>query len=114
MLECDDCRKPCTEECHIGCMSQVEMMELLGNGHSQDGYRLFYTILKAVDRGRKLHKVFAEGKYQGLGRIGAEYGELVRAVEKNEGTVREKEEVIDNIVVLIRYWLEEYDVLPEK
>ena len=100
MIECDDCRHPCGEnDCYcVGSMSEIEQMRVLGNGHSHDGYMLLYKIIKALKRARRLHSVFAEGKYQALGRVGAEFGELVRAVEKDEGKSREREEIIDNIL----------------
>ena len=117
---CDECKMPCTGSCPgndcpvgVGAMSEVQQMRILGNGKSGVGYELLYTIVRALHRGRQLHPVFAEGKYQALGRIGAEYGELVQAVEKNEGTRREKAEIIDSIVVLIRMWLNEHEVAPE-
>ena len=107
---CDECKKPC-DECSIKVASlpEVQQMRILGNGNSGDGYTLFYTILEALRRARRLHPVFAEGKYQALGRVSAEVGELVQAVEKNEGTQREKDETIDSIVVLIRNWLWEWE-----
>lgn len=113
---CDECKMPCTGSCPgndcpvgVGAMSEVQQMRILGNGRSGAGYALFYEIIKALARGRRLHPVFAVGKWQGIGRISAEVGELVRAIEKGEGREREKSEVIDSIVVLIRYWLEEYE-----
>jgi len=107
---CDECKTPC-DECNVkvATLPEVQQMRILGNGNSGDGYTLLYTILDALRRARRLHPVFAEGKYQALGRISAEVGELVQAVEKNEGTAREKEETIDSIVVLIRNWLGEWE-----
>lgn len=117
-VECDECKRPCDgtcdgEGCPVGTMSELNQMRVLGNGKSGSGYALLYAIVKGLRRARQLHPVFAEGKWQGLGRISAEVGELVRAIEKGEGREREKAEVIDSIIVLIRYWLEEYEVLPE-
>ena len=110
---CDECKKPCGEDCPIGTRSEIDQMRVLGNGHSLDGYRLFYKIIMGLQRARRLHPVFAEGKYQALGRISAEVGELVQAVEKGEGTEREKAEIIDCLVVLIRAWQNEHEVAPE-
>lgn len=107
---CDECKRPCNE-CNVGAMSEVEQMRILGNGSSGAGYELFYRIIKGLARARKLHPQYAVGKYQALGRIGAEYGELVQAVEKSEGRNREKDEIIDLIVVSIRAWLDEYETL---
>jgi len=108
MLACDECKMPCTD-CPVGAMSELEQMRTLGNGNSGAGYELLYRIIKGLERARRLHPVFAEGKYQALGRISAEVGELVQAVEKNEGTEREKSEIIDCLVVLIRAWLNEHE-----
>ena len=111
---CDECKLPCTggcddNDCPVGAMSELEQMRVFGNGCSGAGYELFYRIVKGLKRARLLHPKFAEGKYQALGRIGAEYGELVQAVEKCEGTQREKDELIDLIVVSIRAWLDEHE-----
>lgn len=111
---CDECKRPCDNECHIGALSEFEQMRILGNQNSGAGYALFYEIIKALDRARHLHPVFAEGEWQGLCVISGEIGELVRAVEKGEGRDREKSEVIDSIVVLIRFWLEEHNLLGQK
>ena len=81
MNVCDECKKPCSE-CPGGLMSEIEQMRVLGNGQSGAGYELLYKIIMGLQRARKLHPVFAEGKYQALGRISAEVGELVQAVEK--------------------------------
>jgi len=110
--ECDECKKPCTD-CPVGLLSETDEMRIWGNGKSGTGYALKYAITKALVRARELHPVFAEGKYQALGRITAEVGELVQAVEKNEGSKREKDEIIDSLVVLIRFWLNEHEVFSE-
>ena len=111
---CDECKRPC-DGCAAmpGTLSELEQMRILGNGRSGAGYALFHEIVKGLDRARRLHPVFAEGKWQGLGVISGEVGELVRAVEKGEGRDREKAEVIDSIVVLIRFWLEEHEAFAE-
>ena len=116
-FDCDECKLPCTgscpgNDCPVGVMSDIEQMRVLGNGRSGAGYALLYAIIKGLRSARQLHPVFAEGEWQGLGVISGEIGELVRAVEKGEGRDREKAEVIDSIIVLIRYWLEEFEVLP--
>lgn len=109
---CDECKKPC-DDCPIGVMSEINQMRVIGNGHSKDGFRLFYKLIMGLQRARRLHPVYAEGKYQALGRIGAEYGELVQAVEKGEGTAREKDELLDLIIVAIRMWNDEHEVAPQ-
>ena len=109
---CDECKKPC-DDCPVGTLSEIEEMRIWGNGSSGTGFALRYAITKGLARARELHPIYAEGKYQALGRISAEVGELAQAVEKGEGKAREKEEIIDSIVVLIRFWLEEHNVLSE-
>ena len=108
---CDECKRPCDNECHIGALSEFEQMRILGNQNSGAGYALFYEIVRRVERARRLHPVFAEGKYQALGRISAEVGELVRAVEKTEGEDREIDEAFDAVAVLIRFILGEHKQL---
>lgn len=49
------------------------------------------------------HPVFAEGIYEALGRVGEEYGELVRAVNHNEGEARIMSEAYDTLAVLVRF-----------
>lgn len=111
---CDECKRPCNKcDAPIGTLLDEEKMRILGNGNSGSGNALLNKIIDGLRRARRLHPVFAEGKYQALGRIGAEYGELVQAVEKGEGRDREKAEVIDSIVVLIRFWLEEHEAFAE-
>ena len=109
---CDECKKPC-DGCIVGTLSDVEQMRILGNGRSGAGYELKYDVIKGLHRARQLHPQYAEGVWQGLGVVSAEVGELVRAVEKREGRERVKAEIIDCLVVLIRFWLEEYEVAPE-
>lgn len=75
----------------------VELMEaelILGNGSVQAG---------RMAEARKKHPVFAEGKYHALGVIGAEYEELVRAVER-ETPERVRDEALDVAVTALRLW----------
>lgn len=109
---CDECRKPCDNQCHVGAMSELEQMRVLGNGKSEGGYRFLYELIGKVERARRLHPVFAEGEYQAIGRITAEVGELVQAVEKGEGRQRQKDEIMDSIVTLLRMWQDEHEVAP--
>ena len=105
---CDECRRPCNKECHVGALSEFEQMRILGNQNSGAGYALFYEIVRRVERARELHPDFAEGQYEALGKITAEVGELVRAVDKGEGEDREIDEAFDSVAVLIRFILGEH------
>jgi len=108
---CDECKRPCDKcDAPIGTLLYEEKMRIFGNGNSGAGNELLNKIIVGLRRARRLHPVFAEGEWQGLGVISGEIGELVRAVEKGEGRDREKAEVIDSIVVLIRFWLEEHEL----
>ena len=51
----------------------------------------------------KKHPVFAEGVYEALGRVSEEVGELVRAVNHNEGESRIMSEAYDTLAVLVRF-----------
>ena len=111
MVECDECKKPCID-CNVGTLSEVEQMRILGNGKSEGGYKFLYELIGKVERARRLHPKFAEGPYEAIGRITAEVGELVQAVEKGEGRQREKDEIMDAIVTLLRMWQDEHEVVP--
>jgi UTP:GlnB (protein PII) uridylyltransferase len=84
----------------------VELMEaavLLGNGGQRDGMAIIAALARRMEEARKKHPVFAEGKYHALGVIGAEYEELVRAVER-ETPERVRDEALDVAVTALRLW----------
>ena len=84
----------------------VELMEaavLLGNGGQRDGMAIIAALARRMEEARKTHPVFAEGKYHALGVIGAEYEELVRAVER-ETPERVRDEALDVAVTALRLW----------
>ena len=84
----------------------VELMEaavLLGNGGQRDGMAIIAALARRMAEARKKHPVFAEGKYHALGVIGAEYEELVRAVER-ETPERVRDEALDVAVTALRLW----------
>ncbi len=84
----------------------VELMEsafLLGNGRQRDGAGMIEAIARRMAEARRKHPVFAEGKYHALGVIGAEYEELVRAVER-ETPERVRDEALDVAVTALRLW----------
>ena len=84
----------------------VELMEaavLLGNGGQRGGAVMIAALARRMAEARKKHPVFAEGKYPALGVIGAEYEELVRAVER-ETPERVRDEALDVAVTALRLW----------
>ena len=84
----------------------VELMEaavLLGNGGQRGGAVMIAALARRMEEARKKHPVFAEGKYHALGVIGAEYEELVRAVER-EPPERVRDEALDVAVTALRLW----------
>ena len=84
----------------------VELMEaavLLGNGGQRGGAVMIAALARRMEEARKKHPVFAEGKYHALGVIGAEYEELVRAVER-ETPERVRDEALDVAGTALRLW----------
>ena len=84
----------------------VELMEaavLLGNGGQRGGAVMIAALARRMEEARKKHPVFAEGKSHALGVIGAEYEELVRAVER-ETPERVRDEALDVAVTALRLW----------
>ena len=67
------------------------------------GKAVAYNLSMRLAEAEKKHPVFAEGIYQALGRIGEEYGELVQAVNHNEGEERIMSEAYDTLAVLVRF-----------
>lgn len=89
----------------------VELMEaavLLGNSGQRDGMAMIAALARRMAEARKKHPVFAEGKYHALGVIGAEYEELVRAVER-ETPERVRDEALDVAVTALRLWAGEQE-----
>lgn len=64
---------------------------------------IFDELLKRLEAAEGKHPVFAEGIYQGLGRVSEEVGEVVRAVNHNEGDKRIMDEAFDSLVVIWRF-----------
>lgn len=67
------------------------------------GTAIAYNLSVRLAEAERKHPVFAEGIYQALGRIGEEYGELVQAVNHNEGMDRIMSEAYDTLAVLVRF-----------
>ena len=63
---------------------------------------IYAELLLRLTEAEEKHPLFAEGSYQALGYIGEEYSEVVRALTKNEGDARFRDELFDLIVVVWR------------
>lgn len=75
--------------------------EVFGNGDELKGFALLHSLTMRLIHARNKHPLFAEGAAQALGVIGAEYEELVHAVE-HETPERQIDEALDVAVTAIR------------
>lgn len=78
------------------------MLAVWGNGDAKLGLVLFVDVTNRLIHARGKHPRYAEGEYEALGVIGAEYEELVQAIEK-ESEFRQQEEAKDVIATCIRF-----------
>jgi hypothetical protein len=92
----DGCNILFAEEDLQRCLKVLRSVE-------EEDIELFLKLMRHVQRAEQLHPAFAEGIYQGLGRIGEEYGELVRACNHEEGEKRIMEEAMDTLAVAWRF-----------
>lgn len=86
-----------------------KLMEVWGNGNPKLGFILFQRVTLRLEYARTKHPVFAEGKYQALGVIGAEYQELEYAVE-HESPQRQEDEALDVITSPLRFAIGEHEI----
>jgi hypothetical protein len=70
--------------------------------------RLWHFLQHRLAMAERKHPVFADGVWQGMGRIGEEYGELCQAVNKDQGETRIKAEAWDLLVVSWRFVREDW------
>lgn len=73
--------------------------------------KLFSELLKRLAIAERKHPVFAEGIYQGFGRIGEEYGEVCQAMNHGESDARIEAEAMDLLVVAWRFVRGDYKQL---
>ena len=83
------------------------LMAVWGNGNALLGFSIFYGLTMRLVHARTKHPRFAEGPYEALGVIGAEYKELEQAVEHESG-FRQEEEAKDVIATCIRFLCSEH------
>lgn len=69
-------------------------------------------LFNGVKRAERLHPVFAEGIYQGLGRITEEECELAQAINKQHEN-RIHEEALDLLVVAFRFCRGDWEMKEE-
>jgi len=70
---------------------------------SERDAKLWRFLQHRLATAERKHPLFADGVWQGMGRIGEEYGELCQAVNKDEGEVRIMAEAWDMLVVSWRF-----------
>ena len=90
--------------------SITESFAEIGDGDIIGGFRIVNAIAERLRHARRKHAWpdEADGKFQALGVIHAEYRELEQAVEHGEGRAREKDEALDVIATAARFWLGEH------
>ena len=70
---------------------------------------LFFKLGKALVRAERLHPIFAEGVYQGIGRLSEEMGEISHAANRGESIERLESEAMDMLVVAWRFARKDYE-----
>ena len=75
---------------------------------------IFEAMLKKLARAEQLHPTFAEGVYQGLGRVGEEYGELAQSINHGESMERIEAEAMDLLVVAFRFVRKDWENLCDE
>ena len=78
------------------------MLAVWGNGNALLGYVVFYALTMRLVHARTKHPRFAEGRFEALGVIGAEYRELEKAIER-ESAQRQEDEARDVIATCLRF-----------
>lgn len=86
-----------------------DCLEIIGNGTAIRGEQVLYRLAEAMREARCKHPVFADGIYQALGRVGAEYGDVVQAVEKLESPERVETEALHLLVTTVRLLNREHE-----
>lgn len=84
---------------------------LIGDGNMEKGLELVKAFAQRLAHARHKHAwpEEADGKFQALGVIHAEYLELEQVVEHGEGREREKDEALDVIATAARFWMGEHE-----
>lgn len=64
---------------------------------------LLTRLAIALEKAERKHPVFAEGPYQGIGRITEELGEAIQCINHGESMERLEEEAMDVLVTAFRF-----------
>lgn len=82
----------------------------IGDGDILRGINLVNAVAERLRHARRSHAwpAEADGKFQALGVIHAEYLELEQVVEHGEGREREKDEALDVVATAARFWMGEH------
>lgn len=64
---------------------------------------LLVRLALALEKAERKHPVFAEGPYQGIGRITEELGEAIQCINHGEPMERLEEEAMDVLVTAWRF-----------
>ena len=83
-------------------MSYVRACMAFGNGDIRRGQQAIFMLARRLEEARGKHPLFAEGQYQGVGVIGAEFREPEYAVE-NESGARQLDEALDVACTAMRF-----------
>lgn len=101
------CGAECTEKEH-----QTSVQDDSSADSEQGGFgininplntKVSISLIMRLAEAEKKHPRFSEGIYQGIGRIGEEYGEMCQAVNKGEDTGRIMDEAFDLLCVVWRF-----------
>lgn len=79
-----------------------------------DTIALIEALLDGLGRAELLHPVFAEGVWEGIGRVSEEHGELAQAVSHNEPDERIRAEAMDLLVVAFRFARRDWEMEEDK
>lgn len=106
-------------DCYENCWVSLPFCDLLANLldvqrrpglWTYKDFEVFQTLQVGLRRAESLHPVFAEGVYQGLGRVSEELGELAQSINHGEPLERIESEARDLLVVVWRFVRKDYEV----
>lgn len=86
-----------------------KVFEIIGNGNRENGIKIINAIAKRLKEARFKHPVYAESKLMALFVINSEWNEFKYAV-RNENQSRQKDEGLDVIATMIRFFNREHTI----